>query len=329
MSSTNLNNTISISRPNAKINTIDMYVSNLNKLQKIFEVDNFNFLKDVDQVMDVLKNKHYTTIRNYLNAIIVYLLAINSDATQDTLIKQYQGLRDDKNQEYETFNATHQISTKQAPNFVNLKDVLAMIEQMGDDLKGYKKRDLDKKDMMLLQVYIIFNIHVRLPLRLDLADCHSIHKRFYNQLSIEDKKKQNWLIIEKSHIWMSVNKFKTSAKFEELKIDIPKDLEKLLRSYIRIRGMGQLITTSSGKAMTRNQLTKTLIKYSQRYMNGVSISSNILRKIVLSDSFCKSNQQKEAMSKITAHSVSTMDKIYIKEGQGTVHGNTDGKADKS
>ena len=139
MSSKNLNEMIAKSRPNAKDNTIKMYVSNLYKLKKIFDVHDFDFLKDVDQVMDKLGDKHYTTIRNYLNAIIIYLQALNSDGKQDKLIKEYQSLRDDKNKEYEDFNATGKISDKQKANFVDLKEVVKMIEQMGNELKGFKK----------------------------------------------------------------------------------------------------------------------------------------------------------------------------------------------
>ena len=321
MSSKNLNEMIAKSRPNAKDNTIKMYVSNLYKLKKIFDVHDFDFLKDVDQVMDKLGDKHYTTIRNYLNAIIIYLQALNSDGKQDKLIKEYQSLRDDKNKEYEDFNATGKISDKQKANFVDLKEVVTMIEQMGNELKGFKKKELSKKEMMLLQVYIIYQIHIRLPLRNDLAEMEAIPKRTYNKLSAEDKKAKNWLIVEKGKMWMSLNKFKTVSKYEELRFDVPKDLEKLLRSYIRINGMGVLFTTSTGKSLSRNQLSQTLIKYSKRYM-GKSISTTMLRKIVLSDKFAGMKKEQEELSKVTGHSVATMNEVYVKEGQG-------GKDDKS
>ena len=309
MTDINLKDTIKEARPKASDNTIKMYVSNLNKLKKIFDTDDYKFLDNVDKVMDELKDKHYTTIRNYLNAIIVLLLALDKDKK---LIEKYQKERDDRNKEYEDFNATGKISDKQKENFVELSEITKMINKMGEDLKGFKKRDLSAKDKMLLQVYIIYQIHIRLPLRNDLAEMEAIQKRTYNKLSEDDKKSKNWLIVEKGKMFMSLNKFKTKAKYEELKFDVPKDLEKLLRSYLKINGMGVLFKSSTGKALSRNQLSQLLLKYSKRYINK-SISTTMLRKIVLSDKFSELKKEQKDMAKITGHSVETMNDVYIKD----------------
>ena len=326
MSDINLNETIKKSRPNAKDNTIKMYVSNLNKLKKMFDTDDYDFLDNVDKVMDKLKDKHYTTIRNYINAIIVLLMALNSKGDKDKLIEKYDKIRADKNKEYEDFNATGKISSKQKANFVELKTITDMINKMGEDLKGFKKRELSAKDKMLLQVYIIYQIHIRLPLRNDLAEMEAIQKRTYNKLSEDEKKAKNWLIVEKGKMWMSLNKFKTQSKYEELKFDVPKDLEKLLRSYIKINGMGVLFKSSTGKPLSRNQLSQLLLKYSKRYINK-SISTTMLRKIVLSDKFAKLKKDQKEMANITGHSVEMMNDVYIKDGQGSTEDK--GKTEKS
>ena len=73
----NLMETLKKSRPNAKESTIKMYSSNLLKLQKIIDTDNFKFLNKPDNVKDKISELHFTTQRNYFNAIIVYLMAIS------------------------------------------------------------------------------------------------------------------------------------------------------------------------------------------------------------------------------------------------------------
>lgn len=317
----NLKEQIKTSRPNIKDSTIKMYESNLNKLKSMFDSDDFKFLKDFDKVMDKLETKHFTTIRNYLNAIIIYLMAINSDKKQDTLLKKYGDKRDELNQQYEDEQTSGKISEKQSKNFVPLEDVVDMINKMGNDLKGFKKRELTAKDKMLLQIYIIFQIHIRLPMRNDLAEMEAITKRAYNKLSLENKKAKNYLVVEKGKMFMVLNKFKTSSKYEELKFDVPKDLEKLLRAYLKINGMGVLFKSSTGKTLSRNQISQLLIKYSKRYI-GKSISTTMLRKIVLSDKFGELKKEQEKMASITGHSVATMNSVYVKEGQ-------DGKDDKS
>ena len=308
----NLKETIKKSRPNIKDSTIKSYEANLSKLKKLFDTDNYSFLKNIDEVMDKIGDKHFTTIRNYLNAIIILLLALNHDEKYDDLIKEYQVQRDERNQMYQ--DQDNKISEKQAPNFIPYEDLVKMINKMGDDLKGFKKKELSAKDKMLLQIYLIFQIHLRLPLRNDLSEMEAITKRAYNKLSVEDKKAKNYLVVEKGKMFMVLNKFKTSSKYEELKFDIPKDLERLLRSYLRINGLGVLFKSSTGKPLSRNQISQNLIKYSKRYTDGKSISTTILRKIVLSHRFGDLVKQQKAMSKITGHSVETMNKVYIKEG---------------
>mgnify|MGYP003122242410 FL=1 len=310
----NLKEQIKSSRPNIKDSTIKMYESNLNKLKSMFDSDDFKFLKDFDKVMDKLETRHFTTIRNYMNAILIYLMAINSDKKQDTLLKKYQDKRDELNQQYEDEQTSGKISEKQSKNFVPLKDVVDMINKMGNDLKGFKKKELTAKDKMLLQIYIIFQIHVRLPMRNDVAEMEAITKRAYNKLSLENKKAKNYLVVEKGKMFMVLNKFKTSSKYEELRFDVPKDLERLLRSYLKINGMGVLFKSSTGKTLSRNQISQLLIKYSKRYI-GKSISTTMLRKIVLSDKFGELKKEQEKMASITGHSVATMNSVYVKEGQ--------------
>jgi len=310
----NLKETIKKSRPTIKDSTIKSYEANLNKLKKLFDTDNYSFLKNIDEVMDKIGDKHFTTIRNYLNAIIILLLALNHDDKYNDLIKEYQSKRDDLNKQYEDENATGKISEKQEKNFIPYEDLVKMINKMGDDLKGFKKKELSAKDKMLLQIYIIFQIHIRLPMRNDLSQMEAITKRAYNKLSIEDKKAKNYLVVEKGKMFMVLNKFKTSSKYEELKFDIPKDLERLLRSYLKINGMGVMFKSSTGKALSRNQISQLLIKYSKKYTDGKSISTTILRKIILSHKFGDLKKEQEEMSKITGHSVETMNKVYIKEG---------------
>ena len=62
-------------RPDAKESTIKMYSSNLEKLKKMFDTDNYDFLDNINDVTEKLKHLHFTTIRNYLNAVIILLLA--------------------------------------------------------------------------------------------------------------------------------------------------------------------------------------------------------------------------------------------------------------
>lgn len=315
----NLIEKIHISRPKAKETTIKMYVSNLMKLMKLFDEDSLKFLNKPQDISDKLSELHYTTQRNYYNSIIVYLMS-ESDAKrpeEDKTIKEYNSLRDDLNKKYEEEQATGIISDKQKANFVDISEIYKMIETMGKEIKAKgikKKEDLSAKDKALLQVYIIFNIYTRIPLRNDISGMEVINKRVYNKLSDSEKKEKNYLVINKNQMFFVLNKFKTSSKYEELKIDIPKDLEKLLRVYIRINGMGVLFKSSTGKPLSRNALSQLLIKTSKKYMDK-SISSTMLRKIYLSSKYSKVKEEMAKDAHNLGHSVSMQQAVYVKKPQ--------------
>ena len=305
----NLNETIKKSRPNVKESTIKMYSTNLNKLKKIFETDDYSFLKNVDEVKDKLKHLSYTTQRNYYNSIIILLMALDSDKK---LLEKYNDMRDELNKKYEDENAKGTISEKQKANFVELSEIKKMINAMEKDLKGWKKKEsLSASEWNLLQAYIIFQIHIRLPMRNDLSGCIVITKRLFNKISESEKKEHNYLVLEKGSAFFVMNQFKTNSKYKQLNIDIPKDLEKILRSYIKKIDGDILFKSSVGTPLSRNAISQLLLKFSQKYL-----SKNI-STTMLSDAFAESNQQKQAVAKITGHSTQTMDKVYIKEGQGT------------
>lgn len=302
-------------RPEAKESTIKMYSSNLEKLKKMFESDGYKFLNNIDKVKDKLKELHFTTQRNYYNAIIILLMALDE---KKELIEEYSELRDKLNKQYEDTNATGTISEKQKENFVELSEIRKMIDQMSTEInqKKLKKAEtLKPKDFMLIQTFILFNIYTRLPMRNDVSGMILQNKRSYNKTNEDAKKEHNYLIMEKGKMFFVLNQFKTSKKYKELDIDVPKDLEKLLRFYIRINKIkvgDVLFTSSTGKPLTRNALSQLLIKTTKKYM-GKSISTTLLRKIVLSDKFSDAKKEMEAMSKITGHSTQTMSNVYVKD----------------
>jgi len=149
-------------------------------------------------------------------------------------------------------------------------------------------------------------------MRNDVAGMEAISKRQYNKLTDEEKKEKNYLVVEKTKMKMILNKYKTSKKYEENIIDIPKDLEKLLRLYIRINGMGTLFKSSTGTPLSRNALSQLLLKTSKKYMDK-SISTTMLRKIYLSSKYGDVKEEMEKDAKVMGHSVETGQKYYVKK----------------
>ena len=301
-------------RPNLKDISINQYTKSLNKLKELFESDDFEFLKEPNEVMEKLSNLHFTTIRNTLNAVIVYLLAVDGD---EDIIKTYTEKRDELNTKYEEEQAKGVISDKQAKNFGDPKqtkeELNGMIEKMDEELKPIrKKEELSKKEKALLQVYTIFNIYMKMPFRNDVSNMDAIKQGAFNKLSKEERESKNYLVINKNQLYFVLNNYKTKSKYEELKLDIEdKELKKILFYYLKRNGEGRLFKSQAGTPLTSNALSQLLLKTSNKYI-GKSISTTLLRKLYLSKySDVKEEMKKDA--KMMGHSVATQQKVYVKK----------------
>ena len=317
--SENVTDDIKKARPNVKENTVKQYEVNLRKLQKLYDTDNYDFLSKPDDVMNKIKDLHYLSQRNMLNAIIVLLMALNHDEKYDELLITYGDLRDELNDKYSDEQKSGVISDKQSKNFTDIEAIYKMINDMAEDLKPIKKKskdDITKKEMQLLQAYVLFNIYSRMPMRNDVAGMMAINQAAYKKLSEDEKKENNYLVVpSKGNIYFVLNKYKTSKKYQELDLPIEdKDLRKILRYYLKMNGMGVLFKTSTGKPLTRTELSKVLLKYSQKYMNK-SISTTLLRKIYLSSKYGDMKKELEKDNKVMGHSKAVALDTYVKEAK--------------
>lgn len=317
--SKNPSDEISKARPSLKTNTIKQYTTNLNKLKKMFDTDNYDFLKKSKDVMDKLSDLHYLSQRNILNAVIVLLMALNDDKKYDELLEEYGKLRDELNNKYNDEQKSGVISDKQSKNFATTEEVFDMINKMADELKPLKKKSNDnitKKEKQLLQAYVLFSIYARMPFRNDVAGMMSINQAAYKKLSDEEKKENNYLVVpSKGNLYFVLNKYKTSKKYQELDLKIEdKNLRKILRYYLKVNGMGVLFKTSTDKPLTRIELSKVLLKYSKKYMDK-SISTTLLRKIYLSSKYGDMKEELEKDNKVMGHSKQVALDTYVKKSK--------------
>ena len=313
-------------KPSVKETTIKSYINNLRKLNKMFhednekELDNIDFLKDIDKVQQTLDHLHYTTKRNYYNAIIV-LLSVHDD---EELTKQYQEIRDKLNQQYEDQQATGVISDKQKENFVDIAEIHKVIDEIRYEInerKLRKKTEITKKDYQLFMIYLLLNIYVKYPFRNDVAGMSVISKRQYNKLTLEDKTANNYVVVEKNKMSFVLNEYKTNKKYHEKIIPIDKELEKIFRMYFRFTNISDkmkngastiLFVSSTGKPLTRNGISQILLKTFKNRL-GKSISTTMLRKIYLSSKYQNVKEEMEKDAHIMGHSVETQQKVYVKE----------------
>ena len=309
----NITELIQKSRPTLKESTIKQYERQLKTLQNIFDTDNFDFIDDIEKVKSALSDKHFTTQRNFYNSIIVLLNAQNKDKT---LIDKYTAIRDELNQQYLEQQQTGKITEKQKPNFVSKDEILNMIQTMEKNIKKNKlksKNDLTTNDIVLLTEYTLFNFLIHLPTRNDMAGMKYINKTIYNKTTMEDK--TNYLVKDKSKMFIVLNDYKTKGTFGRKVLDVPKSLEKVLKMFIKTTKKefnDVLFVNTKGEAISRNGISQFLLKTSQKYLDK-NISTTMMRKIIFSNEFMEKNKIQKKLSDVAGHSVETQNLIYVKE----------------
>lgn len=312
-------NVIKQARPNLKDSSINIYVRNLNKLKKIFNEKDYKFLENHEDVEKILEDLSYLTVRNYYNAIIVLITALNG--FDDELVDEYTVMRDELNEKYNKENTeTNKISSKQEQNFITYNEVVDMLNKMADDLRILKikqKKDIGVKERTLLQIFVIFNIYLHIPLRNDVVDLIKIQKREFNKLLDDNKKENNYIVFENNNMFFSIGKYKTDKTYSTKIIEIPKELQKVIRFWKRISIFNDseyLFLSATGKKLTRNELSQLMIRFSKLYLNDkAQLSTTILAKITMSHHLGELKKKQEEMSKQRGTSINTINNIYIKE----------------
>ena len=237
INSENITEEIQKSRPNLKPNSIKQYETHLNKLKKLFDTDNYDFLSKPKDVMEKLDDKHYTSKRNTLNAVIILLLALDIDDKFSELIEEYQKIRDGLNDKYLEDQQSGKISDKQKDNFVEFIELKKMTAQMFREIRDKdlkKKETLKPSDKELMVVFTIFSFLSQYPLRNDLAGMKYISKTDYNKLTDDDKKNGNFLVKQKNKLMIILNEYKTSKKYGEKIIELNWEITKIMKFYIRV-----------------------------------------------------------------------------------------------
>jgi len=314
----NIREIIKKERPDISENTLNAYVSNLNKLHRTItgktDIENLDFLTDIDRVLLALGGNLKSTMKNYLVAIIVILM---SNKTKfESVIKKYQGrikeLQEDINDKYEENGKTD----KQKDNWIEYDDILKLLRKLKKETKPLlEKETLTNKDKDLIQQYLVLYLYSgkAFPvLRNDFAEM-----KIVNDTDEMDKDKNYFVIKNRGVPIFRLNEYKT-AKYQGEK-DIPvkdMDLRKLINKWAKINGTGYLlINTSNNSPMKANGISKYLNKIFKKHFNK-NVSTSLLRSIYVSHRYNGDKQlstkDKKELANEMGHTKQTAETIYNK-----------------
>ncbi len=302
-------------RPSLRETSIEsyiLYLQNLHKsLGKSKKFDDLNWLKKPEKIIASISDKGYLSQRNILNAIIVALQAVDAD---EKLVKQYVEQRDKYNNKYKEDNANGVVNEKQAQNMITREELDNEIDEYGKLIKVLKlsnKEKLTPQEYKQLLIYVVLRFHQEIALRNDLATVIYMSQKHYNKLDEDDKEHLNVYIPDSQKLIL--NNYKTSSKYDEIIIDIPNHINKLLKLLIKQNPHNnpthQLLMKPNGTSFTKGEYSNLLIGFFKRRI-GKSISTTLLRKIYLSKYKDVLKEMKEDAKKM-GHSLGVQQEVYV------------------
>jgi hypothetical protein len=195
------------------------------------------------------------------------------------------------------------ISENQKANMISYEELREYIDRVKEDIKDNQE---------LHMVYAILESLIRVPVRNDHAGMIYTNKRDFQH---ERTPGANYLVetVNKKMTFSYYQNAKTTKTRPDEHQDLPKDLEKIWKAYIKRWGIkrGDVIVP-----LSPNDLSHLLAKTSKKYI-GKRISTTLIRKIVVSHKFSdpdfkKKKAEQSAFAKKMGHSVAVQDQVYNK-----------------
>tara|TARA_R110001592_G_scaffold26206_2_gene98362 strand:+ start:67 stop:1038 length:972 start_codon:yes stop_codon:yes gene_type:complete len=296
--------------------SLKAFATHMRKLNNNKTPETLDFLDDKTNIMEQLNQMKLNTRKTYLISISTVLKAIGGKVA---LLKKYDEELNKDNKKYNTEKSTHFLTETEEKNWTTLdtlKKTVLNKYRLKLILKGIIGKSEEPKnillntDLYLLQKYLIAALYLLQPsVRADY-----IMKIIYNE--DQNDNKQNYLLIDKKQYYFIFNDFKTVKSVGKQKTEVPKEIKKILKIWIkfnkeRLKHDNSLLINSDMNPLNNNGLVKLIpivFKNSEKH-----ITISLLRKIWISETIDGKNGEKNCvLAKAMHHSTNTQYNTYFK-----------------
>ena len=308
-------------KPNLKDGSVRFYLTSIRRAKEINGSDDLSFIKDPKLVNKMLTEHipqgskepmKYTSVRNTLIPIAVYLESINQDHSHNDIIKEYKDTINDYNKQYANDQKDGKLKGRQVANMISKEELDTLIKTLDKHVAMYKKKKevlkLNIKELSDIRAWMLFHILKDIPTRLDYNQMKLINQRDYNVLKKKNELKDNYLVSSRGSYKFSFNDYKTNKVYGENVIQVDKPLKLKLNIYLKLNDykVGDVIFPITRNAMS-NLLTKTSDKIIKK-----KVSVQILRKFYVSEKYGGVNQEQLKDAEMMAHDIAVQQKVYNK-----------------
>jgi hypothetical protein len=317
----NIEQSIRQYKPNLKDGSVKFYLTSIRRAREINGSDDLSFIKE-PKLVDKMLTEHiplgskeamkYTSVRNTLIPIAVYLESINKDHQYNDIIHEYKETINNYNKRYATDQKDGKLKGRQVANMITREELDTLIKTLDKHVAMYKKKKevlkLNTKELSDIRAWMLFHILKDIPTRLDYNQMKLINQRDYNVLKKKNELTDNYLVSSRGSYKFSFNDYKTNKVYGENVIEVDKPLKMKLNLYLKLNDykVGDIIFPITRNAMS-NLLTKTSDKIIKK-----KVSVQILRKFYVSEKYGGVNQEQLKDAEMMAHDIAVQQKVYNK-----------------
>jgi hypothetical protein len=252
--------TLQKNRPNLSASSLKTYSSVLRNLQKNMKGEGLEwFSENVTSILDYLKEKTAQTKKTSLSALFVLT---KEQRYKDVMVQVMKLVNEtDKSQKK---------NDKQDKNWMSVKEIQDIYDPLLVKIKKMlsNKSILNESTMMeFLLVSFLGGVVKDLPPR---------RSQDYTELKIRnyDTKKDNYYKSGKFYF----NVYKTAKSYGEQVIQVPKELDVILKKWIKMNTNDYMLYSTNGNKLSSPQISRILNKVFDK-----NVSTSMLRHIYLTN----------------------------------------------
>ena len=317
----NIEQSIRQHKPNLKDASVKLYLTSIRRAKDINGSDDMEFIKDAKSIDKNLseyiplgskEKTKYTSVRNTLIALTVYLESINKEHQYNDIIQEYKKIINDYNKQYAEEQKDGQLKGRQVANMIKKEELDTLIKTLDQHVAMYKKKKeimkLNSRELSDSRAWILFHILKDIPTRLDYDNMKLISQREYNTLKKKNELTGNYLVGSRGSYKFSFNDYKTNKIYGENVVEVDKPLKLKINIYLKLNNykIGDSIFP-----MTRNGMSNLLTKTSNKIINK-RVSVQILRKFYISEKYGGVSQEQIKDAQVMGHDLSVQQKVYNK-----------------
>lgn len=282
-------------RPHLSKQSVSTYTSILKNLySKVFNSSEIDLTKfnDFKKILDFLKTLEPNKRKTVLSALVIL-----------TDKKEYRSQMLEDIQQYNEDQHKQEKTEKQNESWVDGDEIRSLINNMEKEVKLlYKKENLTMSDLQTIQNYIILCL---------LGGSYIPPRRSKDYVDFKindiDKVKNNYM----NKNTLVFNSYKTAKTYGQQIIEIPNELTKILKKWVKVNPTDYLLFDSNKNQLSNVKLNQRLNKLFGHKKVGV----NQLRHTFLSDKYQESIKTNNEMANDLNKMGSSMvqEKIYIKK----------------